>query len=485
MIKDNKPLSIEKMKELYLQKQNEKGFKIQERIVPRERNNKIPVSFLQQTQLDTIEWGLYDPKKNSVPNIYFAYTIKEKVNIPALHKSIQEILERHEILRTRYEIVDDEAYQIINDIPDKILNIIDLSNLMEGERNNETSRIAIKRSSDGFDVFNDSLMVMFTLIAFENENVLIFTIHHIASDADSNVILKNELFTLYQAFLHNLPCPFTKLPIQYADFSIAERKKITSDYLTEKLTYWKKNFLDGFNSRLPTDHEYPTKMLMTGDFLPIVIEPDLVEQVKMLSRKNRVSLYTILFSAYMSLFYCFSGYRYNKGFVIASQRTKSEIQSLIGCFADHQYVKVDFQGDPEFLEVIRRANNSLLDIRRNYIPFSIQTRHISSPPQIFFAFNPNPSSPSRQPLTKQIDRQIIPYRMPPPQKLISLNAISMHLFESIEVIGGFIAYQTEIYNPETIHCLVDSYIHLLTDIVNKPKIRISEMNIKPHKRNDE
>ncbi len=471
---------MEAKKELFLQAGQEKGIKIKESTIPQLVKDKIPVSFLQEIHITGIKDNFYDPEEVRIPGPSLGYKIRANINIHAMRKAVSEIVRRHEILRTSYTILDGQSYQVINEVPDNILTVIPLNGSRKIEREAEAVNIISKISSDKFDIFSDSLMIKCTLISSEDENTLLITTHHIATDAVSLMILERELFLLYQAFTNNKPSPFPELTVQYADFSMWERSNFTIDYLNEKLVYWKKVFSDGFQPVLPVDHENKPKISLAGDSEPIVIEQDLIKQLGILSSENKVTLFTALLTAYISSIYFFSGYRFNESAVPITRRTQKETAPLIGCFNDFQYIRVDFTDEPDFQELMKRTNTSLINARKNYVPSSFYLEKMSSLPQysknqIGFNFIQSPYKPKNKAVSEQENSTIIPFKIPHPKT--SLFAFSMDLIENAGSVGGSITYQKELFDQATIISLVNVYINLLEKIVANPKIRISEMDI--------
>ncbi|MFC1840813.1 condensation domain-containing protein [Thermodesulfobacteriota bacterium] len=448
------------------------------------RKYKIPVSFLQEIHIEGIKSNLYNPEEIRIPGPSLGYTIKEYVNVPALDRATTEIVRRHEILRTSYRVTDGRSYQIINETPEKTLNIVNLKDFKKkDEKKKEICRILSEISSYKFDVFNDLLMIKFTLISFENEHKLLITSHHIATDAISLMILHRELFLLYHAFANNLLSPLPELPVQYADFSIWESTHFSDEYINEKLTYWKEVLSNSFELRLPTDHRPQSKISLKGASVPVSIKPDLVNKLMILSNENRVTFFTILLAGYFSAVYCFSGYRFNESVIPVTRRTQREIKSLIGCFNDFQCVRIDFSNDPDFEEIIKRTYRTVLDARDNYVPSWSYLKQFSSLPkysktQIGFNFIQSPYRSTTGTNSYQGEKTVIPFKIPLPKT--SLFAFSMDLIEDSGSVTGDMTYQKNIFERKTMINLVNDYINLLEDIVSNPKTRISEMNIKPH-----
>ncbi len=231
--------------------------------------------------------------------------IKGRENISAIHRAIQEVVKRHEILRTNYEAEENKPYQKINEVPANILKVIDLNELSEDEKKDELKRVADKRASESFSFFKDPLMITFSLITAKDEHALYIFTHHIATDGISMGILQSELLTLYHAYALNISIPLPELALQYGDYAIWEQERYSGDFLEEKLGYWKQ-LTDKINTFLPFDHAIES-FSYDGDTVPIIILPEIVKRLKVLCNENNTTMFTVLYAAFMAMVYIFSG----------------------------------------------------------------------------------------------------------------------------------------------------------------------------------
>ena len=423
------------------------------------------------------------------------------INISAFDKALCEVVRRHEILRTNYRVVDKQIFQNINDVPGTILQVIDLSKLTQDAQKNEVERILTEMTSKPFSFFDNQLMITATLIiAGDDESILTVITNHIATDGLSMAILQTELFALYQSYFFNTPSPLPELPIQYVDFAIWERKHYSSEFLEKKLAYWK-NIPDTINSFLPVDHT-PESLSYVGDTVPVTILPELVKRLVLLGRNNNVTLFTVLFSAFISLIHAFSGYKYNFFCMPVANRVRKETHSLIGCLMNFQFVHVNLEGNPTFTELVERVNKTLLDVYDNYVPFHFITEVI--PPQgavVDFQLHtsmdlaapaasntesslseqgePDAAPPPPPPRHTEGSLALLPFKLPK-QSEFALFPIDVFLSGAEGGVNGTFKYQTAVYDRSTILKLVNDYVVLLTKLIRNPNMRIQEMGIKPH-----
>ncbi len=493
------PSSLAEKREMFLKLKKQKEIENNERIIPQDKKGRIPVSYIQEGILMPVINGVHDPEKDRAPGPALGYLIKGRVNLSAFHKAIQEIVKRHKILRTSYEVVEKQSYQVINEVPDNILKVIDLDNLTEDERKDELNRIALSRASESFSFFKDQLMISFTIITAKDEHALYIFTNHIATDGLSMGVLQFELLTRYQSYSLNIPISFPELSLQYADFAIWERERFSGEYLEEKLEYWKQ-FTGKINSFLPVDHE-PDKLSYGGGIVPVVLLPQMTRELKKICKENGVTLFTILYAAFIELIHIFSGYKYNYFTFVVANRTQKETEPLMGCFMDWQFYYIELDRDLTFLEVLDRTNKTLLKVYDNYIPFCLVRKII--PPQsplVNFQLQSfggksaksSETASEKQEIQPKTEREADSARsqnMPQPMMFIPLKVeqptfalfpIETVLREAGETINGTFTYKDSFYDRSTIVNLSNDYVLLLNQIIKNPEIRMSEMKMKPH-----
>jgi len=434
----------------------------------------MPVSFIQEQIVGAELAGLYDPDKVRSHCLDLCYRIKGSVDIAALDKALREIVRRHEILRTNYSVTDETVFQNVNDTPQFLLRVEDLRSLPQGERERETERILKKIATDSFSFFHNKLMMSATLITGETEHVLTIVVNHVAIDGLSMDILRNELFLLYKAFSQGVPSPLADLPIQYADFAVWEREYFSGDRLEAKLVYWRR-FSDKLFTTLPVDH-MPTAISYDGDIVPVNIPPELAEHLRQLGRECKVTLFTVLFAAFISLIHAFSGYRFNFFSIPVANRARKETQSLIGCFMNFQFVYINLSGNPTFTEVIERLNETMRDVYDNYVPFHFIAQQIPNQgPVVDFQLL---NSLDEATDTKLPELSLFPFKLQTQE--FALFPIDVRLSGSLEAITGHFKYQTAVYDRKTIQDMVSDYMAILAKTVHDPDMRLSDMGITPH-----
>ncbi|WP_295615179.1 condensation domain-containing protein [Chamaesiphon sp. GL140_3_metabinner_50] len=264
----------------FIQRSNLDNSSTNDRIIPIDRVGDLPVSFAQARQwfFDRLEGA------SATYNIPVALQLFGTLKIPVLEMAIVEIIRRHEILRTHFELVNDAPVQVINPHVSIDIPIIDLQQLLEPEQSARVKQLAIDESQQYFDLAVAPLVRVKLLQLSQASHVLLITMHHIISDGWSMGVFINELSELYRASGDGKTSPLPALTIQYADFAAWQKQWLTGDVLAQQIDYWKQ-LLIGAPPLLefPTDRPRPSTQTYTGGFVEFSLEQGLSEQLTILS----------------------------------------------------------------------------------------------------------------------------------------------------------------------------------------------------------
>jgi amino acid adenylation domain-containing protein len=326
-------------------------------IVPVSRNGDLPLSFAQQRLwfIDQLDPG------SSVYNFPVAVHLSGSLNVPALKLSLNEIVKRHEALRTTVATVDGRPIQIIAPLLRLALPIVDLRELPEPEREEEVQRLATNEALRPFDLSEGPLVRATVLRLSDNEHVGLLTMHHIVCDGWSTGILIREMATLYEAFCAGKTVLLPNLPIQYADFAHWQRSWLEGEVLETQLAYWRRQ-LGGAPPLLdlPTDHPRPTAQTFHGAHQSLRLPQNVSAGLKALSRQHGVTLFMTLLAAFKILLHCYTRQDdISIGTPIAN-RNRLELEGLIGFFVNTLVMRTDLSGDPDFPELLRRVREVCL-----------------------------------------------------------------------------------------------------------------------------
>jgi amino acid adenylation domain-containing protein len=321
------------------------------------RDQPIPLSYTQQRVwfIDRLTPG------GSAYNIPASVRIQGSLNLAVLERVLQEIVSRHESLRTRIEVVEGEPRQVIQDRISLPLPVIDLDSYPEEEREAAARGLARNEIQKPFDLQSGPLVRGCLLKLAEQDHVLVVTMHHVVSDGWSLGILVREVSALYRAFSVGEPSPLAELPIQYADYSVWQRQWVSGDVLEQQVNYWKKQLAEVAVLDLPTDFPRPLLQSQKGDTIEFNVSAELTVKLKELSLQQGTTLYMTLLAAFQTLLSRYSQQQdIATGSPIAGRRS-TETENLIGFFVNTLVLRTDLSGSPTFATLLQRVKKSALE----------------------------------------------------------------------------------------------------------------------------
>ncbi len=327
-----------------------------------------PLSFAQQRLwfLDQLE------PNNPFYNIPAPLRIYGPVDAEALESSLQEILRRHEVLRTRVIDVNGQPAQVV--VSDAVLpfRVVDLSHLPAANRETEARGLITEEVQIPFQLSQCPLLRVLLLRVDEHEHVLLITAHHIVSDDWSMGILFRELTACYTHFVKGGGAMSLALPaIQYADYALWQRGWLTGAVLDEQVKYWKR-MLTGAPPllALPVDRPRPPVQTYRGAAVSFSLPQSLTEQMTLLARRHDATLFMVLLAAFEILICRYTGEtNFCVGTPVAN-RTRPETEQVIGFFINTLVLRADLSGNPSFVELLRRVHEIALGAQSHQdLPF--------------------------------------------------------------------------------------------------------------------
>jgi amino acid adenylation domain-containing protein len=326
-------------------------------ILPIPRNGDLALSFAQQRL-----WffNQLDPG-NSAYNLPAAVRLRGPLNLPALEQSLNEIVKRHESLRTTFGKVEGRPTQVIAPTLTIKLPVVDLRTLPASERETEVRRLVTAEAQRPFDLSQGPLVRGTVLRLGDEEHVGLLTMHHIVSDGWSTGILVREVATLYVAFCAGGSSPLPALSIQYADFAHWQRQWLQGEVLQTQIAYWKEQ-LAGAPALidLPTDHPRPAVQTFRGAHQLLVLPKHLQEGFKVLSRQEGLTQFMALLAAFKVLLHRYTS---QEDLIVGTpiaNRNRLETEGLIGFFVNALVLRTDLSGNPSFRELLRRVREVCL-----------------------------------------------------------------------------------------------------------------------------
>ncbi|MBZ5490384.1 MAG: amino acid adenylation domain-containing protein [Acidobacteriia bacterium] len=428
----------------------------------------FPASFAQQ-RLWFIDQLIPGKATYNIPG---ALRIRGKLDVDVLEKALQEIARRHETLRTRFVAVRGEPQQVIEDQVNVRLQILDLTGIAgEEEREAEAMRLAREEAQQPFDLQQAPLMRGKLLWLGGLNHVLLFTMHHIISDAWSMGVLIGEVSVLYDVFSGGRSSPLPELPIQYADYTVWQRECLEGGMLERQLAYWKQQLAGVSMLQLATDRPRPTSQSQRGTVCEFVIEVNVTSQLKKLAQEQGATLFMVLLAAFQALLCRYTcQYDIAVGTPIAG-RSSSDTERLIGFFVNTLVLRVDLSGTPSFIELLQRVRKVTLEAYAHQdisfeklVEVISPERNLGSTPlfQVMIGLQNAPQSDLRlgaaelQPFSN-FDNGTSKFDL-----LLQLGE------DGTGKLAAALQYNTDLFAAASIGRMIDHYRALLTSIVTNP-----------------
>ena len=444
-------------------------------IKPASRTEPIPLSFTQQQLwlIDQLEPG------NAAYNVPVIMRLAGLLDVAVLRESLNEIVRRHEALRTTFVVVDEQPIQVIAAALTLHLPIVDLRQLAKLDCEEESQRLARAEARRPFDLAQGPLIRATLLWPEAEEYWVLLNMHHTVTDAWSMGVFARELGTLYAAYLERKPSPLETLPIQYADFTVWQRQWLQNQVLETQLVYWKHQLCNAPAAlTLPTDRPRAPVQTFHGTRLSWVLGSSWNESIRALSQQAGCTLFMTLLAAFKALLYHYTG---QTDIVIGSpiaNRNRAETEGVIGFFVNTLVLRTNLAGDPTFYGLLARIRETVLDAHahqdlaklvealrpersRDYNPFF----------SIMFDLNNMPSMSPTLPCLKATAIEI--------DTGLAQFDLSLEIQETEQGIEGIVEYNVDLFDALTITRMGEHYRTLLENVAANSDLVLSAL-LPPH-----
>jgi acyl transferase domain-containing protein/acyl carrier protein len=448
-------------------------------ILPVPRDGNIPLSFAQQRC-----WENQRANPNGTfYNIVFGVKLTGKLDINVLKRSFNEMIRRHENLRTTFRVGNGSPVQVIAtectiDIP-----LVDLRGLPEEAQAEKVSEWIREENGRPFDLVEGPLLRISLVRLAEESYVLEISVHHIIVDVDSIKVFFEELSVLYEAFLFGKSCPLPELSVQYADYACWQLRDFLPKVLEDRLDYWKQwSAREPQELELPFDRPRPAKETFRSGFKEYRFSPLLTRKLKELGLRSGTSLFMTITAAFVTLLHGYSGCEdIVVAFPMFSGRNYEVLKPLIGFFSSAVLLRIDVGGNPSFSDLLARVREvSFSALTKQDVPFEQilkharvggNDRHYPSYRVLLNMLEYSPGSYLRLPglettpvtemsgiIRQDLNLQIWEEKLP--------TGVSLH---------GLWRYKTDLFNADTITAMAHNFQALLESIVADPGQSVDEL----------
>jgi amino acid adenylation domain-containing protein len=445
-------------------------------ITPVPRDQPLPLSFSQERLwfIEQLMPGL------TAYNVSGAVRMEGALDLPALAAALNEIVRRHEVMRTTFTVLRGQPVQVIHPELRVEVPVVDLRHLAEDERRPAALDLARAAAGTPFDLERGPLLRPQLIRLAANEHLFLLVLHQLVYDMWSRDIFFGELVTLYQAFHRGLPAALPAPQLQYADYASWQRTYLTRETLAPQLDYWMRQ-LGGLQPlELPTDRPRPPVQSLKGLRRKRILAPELTKALKDVSRRQKVTLFVTLLSGFNALLHRSTGHPDVAVGSPVANRNRVETEGLLGFFANTVVLRVpDVHLDlpiPALLEQVKTM--SLGAFAHQDIAFETLVNALQ--PQRDLA---------RQPLFQVMFNFLINYQ-PPTMALPDLTLTSeevqsggvpfdfmVAMYEFQGRLHAICDYATDLFDASTVDRFLERFEILLASLAKNPRQTVGELEV--------
>ncbi|GHF71752.1 non-ribosomal peptide synthetase component F/acyl carrier protein [Amycolatopsis bartoniae] len=365
-------------RELLRRRLAQAGLARTDQIPKRDREDDLPLSYAQSRM-----WFLQQLEPDSPAyNVCLAISLRGDLDTAALQRSFQRLVDRHEVLRTRYVPgPDGEPRQVVDRFAVVRMPESDLRGLPEDERDRTVEALSREESAHAFDLEREHSLRLRLLRRADDDHVLVLTVHHIAWDGFTFNALSHEISALYREDTTGRPAALEPLPVQYADFALWQRKTLTDERLSGDLDYWRRE-LDPMPEHLPLPTDFPRAATRSsrGDRRFRTFDVALTERATAFAQSRGVTPFMVVFAAYAALLHRYTGATDVPIGSASMNRDAGEVERLIGNFGNTLVLRADLTGNPSFAELVARVQRVCTDgYAHQDLPFDLLVERLRPP----------------------------------------------------------------------------------------------------------
>ncbi|MBQ1098888.1 amino acid adenylation domain-containing protein [Streptomyces sp. b94] len=436
--------------------------------LPRTDGTPVPLSFTQQRL-----WFLAQLDGTSAAyNIPMAMRLRGRLDRPALLRALAAVVQRHEVLRTRFADDGGVPRQVIGDGRDFTVG--------EEELDDPARLAAICREEAAapFDLERGPLIRARLLRQSEQEFHLLVTTHHSVSDGWSVGVFFRDLVTLYEAFCAGRPDPLEPLPVQYADYAHWQRERLAGELHGRQTDYWKRQ-LAGVDPRLtlPTDRERPRVKTYTGARENFTCPAELLNALRDVAKRHEATLYMTLLAAYTVALNRYTHQTDIAVGTVVAGRGRREVEDLVGFFANTLVMRADLADDPDFRDLLAQVKKTALEAYDHQdVPFeavveALDTERSLAHSPVFQTMFVLQEAQTRRDVT------LGGLEVSPVDFELSFTKfdLTLDLRESPDGLVGSVEYNPDLYDRETVRRFIGHYTRLLAAVTDDPALPVSRL----------
>ena len=434
-----------------------------------------PLSFAQERL-----WFLYRLNASSAAyNIVEGVRIHGALDVVLLQRCVNQIVLRHEVLRTRIQSDGGICSQVLTDADALPVTIIELDHLSSPEAEEWLQRAARAEAERPFDLEDWPLLRILVFRLRSEEHVVLINMHHVVGDGWSSIILFQELSALYNAHVRGNTPQLPELPIQYADYAIWQRQNREDGVFELDSAYWARTLAGSpTTSTLSSDHPRPLTPSYRGGQLIFEFGNELDQAIRSFSRHSDVTVFMTLLSAFAVVL---GRYAAQKDLLIGTPiagRARRELESLIGCFVNTLVIRSKQKADDSFRTFVHQIRNQSLEAYdhqglpfENVVEIVQPERSLSFSPlfQVMFVYQNLPLNPA-----PMGNLSVVPYTV---DSKVAKFDLTLSIWQDAEHFAATVEFAEDLFERETIEGFVRHFQQFLKTAIDHPDLPLSEVSM--------
>jgi amino acid adenylation domain-containing protein len=411
-----------------------------------------------------------------VYNETYLHRVPAPLEIDALQRALDQIVRRHEVLRTCFAVEEGEPVQCVMPPFSVALPVVRLRERASTQREHEVARLIRDHAGTPFALDRLPLLRALIIVGADGDGLLVLTLHHLVFDGWSKGVLAAEIDASYDAIRQGNPNPLPNLPIQYGDHAVWQRRWLTAAILREQRRDWREHLAGVSELELFTDHRRPARPSFRGGLKTFAVPDSTYRELVALAHHHGVTLFVVLMAAFQALLARYSGQDDFAIGVPLVNRTRAELEPLIGFFVNLLPFRCRADGNPLFLELVDRVRDEAA---------YVLVRQDAAFEQIVEALEV-PRHPGRTPLLHIIFQCLDTPRLAAvspntgPPVLDSGWAkfdLRLDMCPAPRALEGYLEFSTDLYDSETVDRMIGHFVTLLKSAASDPQTRLAELRL--------
>ncbi|MFN8058855.1 MAG: amino acid adenylation domain-containing protein [Vicinamibacterales bacterium] len=400
------------------------------------------------------------------------------LDLDAMRRSFDVLVERHESLRTRFPTREGVPVQVVDPPSPVPLQVVDLTEMPQGEREDRAHAVMRNEAARPFAIEAGPLVRITIVRVGPEDHFVLVVMHHLVTDAWSMIVVARTLHACYQAFTGRAPLQLPDAPFQFADYAAWQRRWITKERLAGDVEFWRAHLSGVTPVELATDRPRPIVQTYRGSFVSVEIDEELLARVRAVARQERATPFMLLLAAFYALLHRYTGQTDLAVAVPIAGRESKESEDIIGALVNTLIVRADLSGEPTMREVLRRVRDVAIQAYDHQsVPFSMvvaelnPARHTGRTPLASIMFNmvnvpmPDLDSPGLESEVVEIDR----------------NASQFDLTFTVTDVPDFrtlsIEFNSDLFDRATMERLLRHYVSLATHALVDLDVAVADASL--------